>query len=133
MKVTTKRTSVFASLWILGFTALHARSGEALFNALVKKGILNNQEAEDIRGGKIKNYHQVAVRKLPLFNHITDPKFYGNTQTVALPFVTFVTLKFHDSRRFVTFWRQFFPRIKGVDGILRLSSQGGWCRDMIID
>jgi len=78
MKVTIKRTAVFASLLILGLTALHAQSDGALLDALVRKGLLSDQEAEDVRASKIKDYNQTVASKLSLSNHITNLKLYGD-------------------------------------------------------
>lgn len=80
MKVGMKRVAIFASLWVLGLTALHAQSDGALLDALVRKGLLSDQEAEDVRASEVKDYNQTAASKLSLSNHITNLKLYGDVR-----------------------------------------------------
>ena len=80
MKIVIKRVVVFGALLILGLTALHAQNDGALLDALVRKGLLNDQEAEDVRNSEIKDYSQTAASKLSLSNHISNLKLYGDVR-----------------------------------------------------
>ncbi len=75
---------------VLGFTALclgvltpatpvHAQAGNsALLDALVKKGVLSDQEAEDIRASEEKDYSSTAASKINLSTSIKSITFYGD-------------------------------------------------------
>jgi len=80
MKMTMKRTVAFTVLLVLGLSVLRAQSDGALLDALVRKGLLSDQEAEDIRASEIKDYNQSAASKLSISNHITNLKLYGDVR-----------------------------------------------------
>ena len=56
----------------------HAQSDSALLDALVKKGVLSDQEAEDIRSSEEKDYSSTAASKINLSSSIKSITFYGD-------------------------------------------------------
>jgi hypothetical protein len=50
----------------------------ALLDALVKKGVLSDQEAEDIRASDAKDYSMTAASKISLASSIKTITFYGD-------------------------------------------------------
>jgi hypothetical protein len=79
MKTLTKRIFALVGILALGITAMHAQE-DALLDALVKKGVLSDQEAEDIRANIAKDYAQTPAGKLSLSNHITNLTLYGDAR-----------------------------------------------------
>lgn len=79
MKVLTKRIFALVGILAIGFTAVHAQE-DALLDALVKKGVLSDQEAEDVRADMAKQYAQTPAGKLSLSDHITNLKLYGDAR-----------------------------------------------------
>ncbi len=76
-------------LTILGLVALccaaimvpapvRAQTDSALLDALVKKGVLSDQEAEDIRSDEEKDYSSTAASKINLSTSIKTITFYGD-------------------------------------------------------
>ncbi len=64
----------------LAFTPIapvHAQDS-ALLDALVKKGVLSDQEAEDIRASDAKDYSMTAASKISLASSIKTITFYGD-------------------------------------------------------
>ena len=55
----------------------HAQDS-ALLDALVKKGVLSDQEAEDIRASDAKDYNMTAASKISLASSIKSVTFYGD-------------------------------------------------------
>ncbi len=49
--------------YLLPTTPVHAQSNSALLDALVKKGVLSDQEAEDIRADEQKDYSATAASR----------------------------------------------------------------------
>jgi hypothetical protein len=80
MKKLTKRIFALAGVLALGLGAVKAQSDGALLDALVKKGVLSDQEAEDIRASAAKDYSQTAAGKLALSDQITQLKIYGDAR-----------------------------------------------------
>jgi hypothetical protein len=80
MKTTTKRVVAIAGVLALGLSAVKAQSDGALLDALVKKGVLSDQEAEDIRASEAKDYATTSAGKLTLSDHITQLKLYGDAR-----------------------------------------------------
>src|SRR5471032_2525049 len=80
MKTPTKRIIALVGLLALGLTAVKAQSDGALLDALVKKGVLSDQEAEDIRASEAKDYATTSAGKLTLSDHITQLKLYGDAR-----------------------------------------------------
>ena len=80
MKTLTKRIFAITGALALGLTAVHAQSDGALLDALVQKGVLSDQEAEDIRAGEAKDYATTSAGKLSISDHITNLKLYGDAR-----------------------------------------------------
>ena len=56
----------------------HAQQDSALLDTLVKKGVLSDQEAEDIRAADEKDYASTAASKINLASSIKTIQFYGD-------------------------------------------------------
>ena len=80
MKTITNRLIAITGVLTLGLTAVHAQSDGALLDALVKKGVLSDQEAEDVRADEAKDYGQTSASKLSISDHITNLKLYGDAR-----------------------------------------------------
>ena len=80
MKTITKSIFAIAGVLALGLTAVKAQTDGALLDALVKKGVLSDQEAEDIRASAAKDYAQTPAGKLSISDHITNLKLYGDAR-----------------------------------------------------
>jgi hypothetical protein len=65
---------------VLPSTTAHAQQPQdsALLNALVKKGVLSNQEAEDIEAQDQKDYNMTSASKINLSSSIKSITFYGD-------------------------------------------------------
>ncbi len=65
---------------VLAFTiaAAQAQDAGALVDALVKKGILTDQEAEEVRADMTRDFSTTPAGKIQLSNSITELKFYGD-------------------------------------------------------
>jgi len=59
-------------------TPVRAQEDSALLDALVKKGVLSDQEAEDIRADEDKEYSSTAASKINLSSSIKSITFYGD-------------------------------------------------------
>ncbi|MEZ0295978.1 MAG: putative porin [Candidatus Methylacidiphilales bacterium] len=79
MKSTLKTWLLSLGLMAMASTAVFAQDS-ALVEALVKKGILTNQEAEEIRTDLVKEYQKTGGGKIELGNHITKLKLYGDAR-----------------------------------------------------
>jgi hypothetical protein len=79
MKTLTNRIFALIGILAIGFTAVHAQE-DALLDALVKKGVLSDQEAEDVRADLAKENAQTPAGKLSLSNHISQLKLYGDAR-----------------------------------------------------
>ena len=66
-----------AAVLLTGLTA-QAQDAGALVDALVKKGILNDQEAEQIRADMTRDFATTPAGKLNISNSITELKLYGD-------------------------------------------------------
>jgi Putative porin len=80
MKTITKRVFAIAGVLALGLTAVKAQTDGALLDALVKKGVLSDQEAEDIRASAAKDYATTAAGKLSLPDYVSSVKIYGDVR-----------------------------------------------------
>jgi hypothetical protein len=78
MKTNTKRIFAIASVLALGLTAVKAQTDSALLDALVKKGVLSDKEADDIRASEVKDYNTTAASKLSIGSYIQKLTFYGD-------------------------------------------------------
>ena len=76
----TKRVMAIASVLALGLTAVKAQTDNALLDALVKKGVLSDQEAEDIRATEAKDYATTSAAKLSIADYVTNLKLYGDAR-----------------------------------------------------
>jgi polyhydroxyalkanoate synthesis regulator phasin len=80
MKKTFKKlTAVAVGLVAMTFAAVAQDSG-ALVDALVKKGILSDQEAEEIRADLTKEFSQTSAGKLNFSSAVTQLKIYGDAR-----------------------------------------------------
>jgi hypothetical protein len=57
---------------------VHGQQDSALLDALVKKGVLSDQDAEDIRASEEKDYASTAASKINLSTSIKSITFYGD-------------------------------------------------------
>jgi hypothetical protein len=55
-----------------------AQEDSALLDALVKKGVLSDKEAEDVRASEEKEYNSTAASKITLSSSIKSITFYGD-------------------------------------------------------
>jgi hypothetical protein len=63
---------------LMPIPSAHAQENSALLDALVKKGVLSDQEAEDIRASEEKDYSSTAASKITLASSIKSITFYGD-------------------------------------------------------
>jgi len=80
MKNTTKRMMALAGVLALGLTAAKAQENGALLNALVKKGVLSDQEAQDIRASEEKDLSTTAADKIAVSDYVQKLTFYGDVR-----------------------------------------------------
>ena len=69
------------ALCVMAFTPaipVHAQSDSALLDALVKKGVLSDQDAEDIRATEEKDYATTGASKIVLSDAVKTIQFYGD-------------------------------------------------------
>lgn len=78
MKKVSKRMIALAGVLAIGMVAARAQSDGALLDALVKKGVLTDQEAEDIRADETKDYAKTAGSKIALGDYVQKLQFYGD-------------------------------------------------------
>jgi hypothetical protein len=78
MKTITKRVFAIASVLALGLSAAKAQTDSALLDALVKKGVLSNREAEDIRTTEEKDYNTTSTDKLSIGSYVSKLTLYGD-------------------------------------------------------
>jgi hypothetical protein len=80
MKTITKRVFAIAGVLALGLTAVRAQSDGALLDALVQKGVLSDQEAEDIRASEAKDYATTSAGKLSIGDYVSKLTIYGDAR-----------------------------------------------------
>ncbi|MCE0524222.1 MAG: putative porin [Methylacidiphilales bacterium] len=80
MKTMTKRVFAITGALALGLTALKAQTDSALLDALVKKGVLTEKEADDIRANEAKDYATTPAAKLGISNSVTKLTLYGDVR-----------------------------------------------------
>jgi hypothetical protein len=71
----------FVALCVAAFipiTPIHAQQDSALLDALVKKGLLSDKEAQDIEAQDQKEYNTTAASKISLSSSIKSITFYGD-------------------------------------------------------
>jgi len=78
MKSVTKRMLALAGVLAIGLVAARAQSDGALLDALVKKGVLSDKEAEDIRADETKDYSKTSASKLAIGDYVKKLQFYGD-------------------------------------------------------
>jgi hypothetical protein len=78
MKNISKRMIALAGVLAIGLVAARAQSDGALLDALVKKGVLSDQEAEDIRADETKDYSKTSASKLAIGDYVKKLQFYGD-------------------------------------------------------
>lgn len=71
-------SAAVASVLALGAAASQAQDSGALVDALVRKGILSDQEAEEIRADMTKEFSTTSAGKLNLGSSVTEMKIYGD-------------------------------------------------------
>ncbi len=59
-------------------TTSHAQDAGALVDKLVKKGVLTDQEAEEVRADMMRDFSQSSAGKINLSSSITELKLYGD-------------------------------------------------------
>jgi len=79
MKALTKRIFALVGVLALGLSAVRAQD-TALIDALVKKGVLSDQEAEDIRADIAKEYSTTSAGKISIASYITNLQLYGDAR-----------------------------------------------------
>jgi hypothetical protein len=80
MKNTTKRVIALAGVLALGLSAAKAQEDGALLNALVKKGVLSDQEATQIRASEEKEGATTSADKLAISDYVQKLTFYGDVR-----------------------------------------------------
>ena len=81
MKLTTMISGLVALIAaaVMTSTPVHAQTQDsALLNALVKKGVLSDPEAQDIEAQDMKEYNTTAASKITLASSIKSITFYGD-------------------------------------------------------
>jgi len=71
---------VMAVSLLLGAAAARAQDSGALLDLLVKKGVISDQEAEDVRADLVKENSATAAGKLKLSTSVTELELYGDTR-----------------------------------------------------
>jgi hypothetical protein len=80
MKNFWKSLTLGASALALAISASMAQDSGALIDALVKKGVLSDQEAEEIRADLTRDFATTSAGKLNIASHITQLKLYGDAR-----------------------------------------------------
>ena len=78
LKSTSLKLAAAAVLMASAGLTAQAQDAGALVDALVKKGILNDQEAEQIRADMTRDFATTPAGKLNISNSITELKLYGD-------------------------------------------------------
>ena len=69
-----------AVVTFLGSAIARAQDNGALLDLLVKKGLITDQEAEDVRADLIKEHASTPAGKLKLSTPITELELYGDAR-----------------------------------------------------
>src|SRR4029079_12254956 len=76
-----KLTLAAAALWLaLGGTVARAQDAGALLDLLVKKKLISDQEAEEVRGELVKEAATTSAGKWKLSTPITELELYGDVR-----------------------------------------------------
>src|SRR6516164_9213280 len=70
--------AAIAICFALGGTAARAQDAGALLDLLVKKKLITDQEAEEVRGELVKEYADTSAGKWKLSTPITELELYGD-------------------------------------------------------
>src|SRR5882762_7580618 len=65
---------------ILGAAVARAQDSGALLDLLVKKGLITDQEAEDVRADLVKESASTSAGKLKLSTPVTELEIYGDAR-----------------------------------------------------
>ena len=79
-KISFKWLALLCGVSIGAASLVHAQDSGPLIDALVKKGILNDQEAEEIRADLIKDFGTSSAGKLNLSSALTELKLSGDAR-----------------------------------------------------
>ena len=79
MKTPLKKLIV-VSLLAFSTASIQAQDSGPLIDKLVQKGILNDQEAEDLRADLVKDFNQTPAGKLNFSSSVKELKFYGDAR-----------------------------------------------------
>jgi hypothetical protein len=80
MKHHLKRFLALAGVAVLAVSALQAQDSRSLVDALVKKGVLTDQEGEEIRADLVKEYNSTSAGKLNVGSYVKQLKLYGDAR-----------------------------------------------------
>ena len=80
MKNIFKSMALMAGVAALSMTAAMAQQSDALIDALVKKGVLSDQEAEEIRVDLSKEYNATSAGKIQLSSFISKLQLFGDAR-----------------------------------------------------
>src|SRR6516164_8799696 len=72
--------AAIAICFALGGTAARAQDAGALLDLLVKKKLITDQEAEEVRGELVKEYADTSAGKWKLSTPITELELYGDVR-----------------------------------------------------
>ena len=75
-----KSLALMAGAVTLSVAAAQAQDSGALIDALVKKGVLSDQEAEDIRTDLTKEYNTTSAGKIGISSFISHLQLYGDAR-----------------------------------------------------
>jgi hypothetical protein len=79
-KISSKWLALLGGVALGAASLAHAQDSGPLIDALVKKGILNDQEAEEIRADLIKDFGTSSAGKLNLSSALTELKLSGDAR-----------------------------------------------------
>ncbi len=68
------------ALTLLGVATSSAQDAGALVDKLVKKGVLTDQEAEEVRADMMRDFSQTSAGKISISPSITELKLYGDVR-----------------------------------------------------
>jgi len=71
---------LLAAVTVLAANAVHAQDNSALLNLLVKKKLLTEQEAQDVRGQLEQEYAATSASKFQISKPVTELRLYGDAQ-----------------------------------------------------
>jgi hypothetical protein len=69
-----------AMIFALGTMSVHAQDAGALLDLLVKKHLITDQEAEEVRGELVKESAETSAGKWKLSTPITEIELYGDAR-----------------------------------------------------